>query len=161
MKIKSISCLLIITCALSSCEAFLKYQGNVYNSKNEPVENARISLILQKKYKFEYMSERLDTLSSAERKKLRKKGIKDNFRYTYRGLVEPVPLYTDKNEYFETRSILVGCPFKCPKAAIQVEKDTVVKIFPIEEPKETEYNNDSLSLRNFRERPPKKLSLVL
>ena len=159
MKIKTFFYLLLITFALSSCESLLQYTGNVYNDKNEPIENAKISLIIGKRDTVQKMGEIMDTVSIAQRKTLRKKGIKDNFRYSMsRGLSEPKILFTDKNGYFETRTLWMGCGFSnCPKVKILVEKDHIVKAFPVEELKE-EVIKDSLRPYFVKER---KLSIFL
>ncbi|WP_415326374.1 hypothetical protein [Chryseobacterium sp. MMS23-Vi53] len=159
MKIKTIFCLLLITFALSSCESLLHYTGNVYNDKNEPIENAKISLIIGKRDTVQKMGEIMDSVSLAQRKALRKKGIKDNFKYSMSGgLSESKILFTDKNGHFETRTLWMGCGFSnCPKVKILVEKDHIIKAFPIEELKK-EVIKDSLRPHFIKE---KKLSIFL
>ncbi|PIF44851.1 hypothetical protein CLU96_1847 [Chryseobacterium sp. 52] len=153
--------LFLIIFTLNSCEAFLQYSGNVYNDKNEPIQEAKISLIIEKRDTVKSMAEKFDTISIAARKDLRKKGVKDNFIYTSRGLAEPVPLHTDKNGYFDTRSILVSCLFKCPNVKILVQKDKVIKAFSIEELKKVEIKNDSLQHDFFKKNSSTKLSIFL
>lgn len=136
---------MLLTFALSSCESLLHYSGNVYNLQNEPVQDAKISLIIGRTDTVQKMGEIMDTVSLVQRKKLRKKGIKDNFKYSMSGgLSEPKILFTDKNGYFETRTLWMGCGFSdCPKVKILVEKDHIIKAFPIEELK-VEVIKDSL-----------------
>jgi hypothetical protein len=152
---KIIFCLVLMAFALNSCEAYLHYRGNVYNNKNEPVENAKISLIIGRIDTIQKMGEKFDTISIEQRKALRKKGVKDNFRYTYDGISEPVILYTDKNGYFKTKTIFFGCGFKCPDFKLLVEKDNLKKIFPVKD----FIKKDSLSSLLVKE--PEKLSLSL
>lgn len=135
MKIKTILFLLLSTFALSSCETLLHYTGNVYNDKNEPIENAKISLIIGKRDTVQKMGEIMDTVSIAQRKALRKKGIKDNFKSRMgEGLSEPKILFTDKNGHFNTRTLWMGCGFSdCPKVKILIEKNHITKAYPIEE----------------------------
>lgn len=106
MKIFKFILLLVISVFLISCEAFLRFNGNVYNSKNEPISNAKITMIVNKN-KIEKIA--FDTISSENKS-------------------EPQILYTDKNGYFKTRTVLVGCPFGCPKVQLMVEKDKTKKI---------------------------------
>ncbi len=159
MKIKNIFSLLSAAFLLNSCETLLHYEGNVYNEKNEPLKNAKISLIVGKRDTVKKMGETFDTISIAQRKQLRRTGIKDNFIYSMDGgLSEPKILYTDKNGYFETRTLWMGCGFShCPKVKILIEKDHIVKAFPIEELK-VDVIKDSLSPYLIRER---KLSIFL
>ena len=116
-----------------SCEAFLRYSGNVYNTNNEPLKDAKISLIIGKKDTIKRMGEILDTISVEKRIELRKKGIKDNLKYNPYGQVyEPIILLTDKEGYFKTRTVLFGCGFKCPEVKILIEKNNLKKVLPIE-----------------------------
>ena len=116
-----------------SCEAFLRYSGNVYNSKNEPIQDAKIYLIIGKKDTVKRMGEILDTISVEKRMELRKKGIKDKLKYNPNGQVyEPIILLTDKDGHFKTRTVLFGCGFKCPNVKILIEKNNLRKVLPIE-----------------------------
>ena len=132
-KIKILISFLLVIIIFNSCEAFLKYSGNVYNSQNEPLQNARVSLIIGKRDTVKRMGEILDTISVENRMKLRKSGIKDDLKYNSNGQIyEPTILYTDKNGFFKTRTVLFGCGFKCPDVKILVEKDNQKKVLAIE-----------------------------
>jgi predicted HTH domain antitoxin len=149
--------LFLITCVLNSCESLLNYGGHVYNSNNEPIQDAKISLIIGRIDTVEKMGEILDTVSIEKRKELRKKGIKDNFGYNINGkMSEPIALYTDKNGYFKTRTIWFGCAFKCPDYKILVEKGDVIKVFPLKD----EIKKDTLPFK-LRSRQETNLSLFL
>lgn len=150
--------LLLIIFTLNSCESLLQYNGNVYNYNHEPIQNAKISLIIGKIDTVQKMGEILDTISIEKRRELRKKGIKDNFRHNTKGqMYEPIPLYTDKNGYFKTRTIWFQCGFKCPDYKILVEKDNLKKVFPIKEV----IKNDSLQFNFYGKQSPRNLSLFL
>jgi hypothetical protein len=161
-QFKIIFCLFLVTFTLNSCETLLHYKGNVYNDKNEPVENAKISLIIGKRDTMRKMGEILDTISIAQRKELRRKGIKDNFTSRMgEGLSEPKILFTDKSGHFETRTLWLGCGFSnCQEVKILVEKDGLIKTFLAEDLIKEEMKKDTLSV-GFRFRKPKDLSLVL
>jgi hypothetical protein len=146
---------------LSSCEAVLHYEGNIYDHKNEPVENVYIALILNNKDTITEAGDKFDTISLAKRKELRKKGVKDNFRYTSKGLSEPVRLYTDKNGYFTTTPFLVSCLFKCPKVKMLVQKDKLSKEFTIESLEKIHVKNDSIKRGSFRENISEKYLIFL
>lgn len=157
IELKKTFYLLLLAFALSSCESLLHYSGNVYNLQNEPVQDAKISLIIGRIDTVQKMGEVLDTISVEQRKELRKKGIKDHLTFNiHRQMSEPIALYTDKNGYFKTRTIWFGCIFKCPDYKILVQKGDVIKVFPLK----SEIKKDSLLL-NFRSRRETALSLFL
>ena len=71
----------------------------------------------------------MDTILSEEREKLRKNGIKDDFYINAMGeYYKPKVLFTDKNGFFKTRTILIPCGFKCPKVNLIVEKEKNKKV---------------------------------
>ncbi|MGV0920534.1 hypothetical protein ACTS94_09165 [Empedobacter falsenii] len=115
--------------SLISCESFIRFNGNVYNSENEPISDAKITVLLRKKDTIKKVGFELDTILSEEREKLRKKGIKDDFYINAMGeYYKPKVLFTDKNGFFNTRTILIPCGFKCPKVNLIVEKEKNKKV---------------------------------
>ena len=115
--------------SLISCESFIRFNGNVYNSENEPISDAKITVLLRKNDTIKKVGFELDTILSEEREKLRKKGIKDDFYINAMGeYYKPKVLFTDKNGFFNTRTILIPCGFKCPKVNLIVEKENNKKV---------------------------------
>ncbi|MDM1298478.1 hypothetical protein HXZ94_08165 [Empedobacter falsenii] len=115
--------------SLISCESFIRFNGNVYNSENEPISDAKITVLLRKNDTLKKVGFELDTILSEEREKLRKKGIKDDFYINAMGeYYKPKVLFTDKNGFFSTRTILIPCGFKCPKVNLIVEKEKNKKV---------------------------------
>ncbi|MGV0936200.1 hypothetical protein [Empedobacter falsenii] len=115
--------------SLISCESFIRFNGNVYNSENEPISDAKITVLLRKNDTIKKVGFELDTILSEEREKLRKKGIKDDFYINAMGdYYKPKVLFTDKNGFFSTRTILIPCGFKCPKVNLIVEKENNKKV---------------------------------
>ncbi|MDM1063117.1 hypothetical protein HXZ62_11200 [Empedobacter falsenii] len=115
--------------SLISCESFIRFNGNVYNSENEPISDAKITVLLRKNDTIKKVGFELDTILSEEREKLRKKGIKDDFYINAMGeYYKPKVLFTDKNGFFSTRTILIPCGFKCPKVNLIVEKEKNKKV---------------------------------
>lgn len=115
--------------SLISCESLIRFNGNVYNSKNEPISDAKITVLLRKNDTIKKVGFELDTILSEEREKLRKKGIKDDFYINAMGeYYKPKVLFTDKNGFFSTRTILIPCGFKCPKVNLIVEKEKNKKV---------------------------------
>ncbi len=114
---------------LTSCESLIRFNGNVYNSENEPISDAKITVLLRKNDTIKKVGFELDTILSEEREKLRKKGIKDDFYINAMGeYYKPKILFTDKNGFFNTRTILIPCGFKCPKVNLIVEKENNKKV---------------------------------
>ena len=115
--------------SLISCESFIRFNGNVYNSENEPISDAKITVLLRKNDTIKKVGFELDTILSEEREKLRKNGIKDDFYINAMGeYYKPKVLFTDKNGFFKTRTILIPCGFKCPKVNLIVEKEKNKKV---------------------------------
>ncbi|HAR72874.1 MAG TPA: hypothetical protein DCR77_05630 [Flavobacteriaceae bacterium] len=115
--------------SLISCESFIRFNGNVYNSENEPISDAKITVLLRKNDTIKKVGFELDTILSEEREKLRKNGIKDDFYINAMGeYYKPKVLFTDKNGFFNTRTILIPCGFKCPKVNLIVEKEKNKKV---------------------------------
>ena len=115
--------------SLISCESFIRFNGNVYNSENEPISDAKITVLLRKNDTIKKVGFELDTILSEEREKLRKNGIKDDFYINAMGeYYKPKVLFTDKNGFFNTRTILIPCGFKCPKVNLIVEKENNKKV---------------------------------
>ena len=115
--------------SLISCESFIRFNGNVYNSENEPISDAKITVLLRKNDTIKKVGFELDTILSEEREKLRKNGIKDDFYNNAMGeYYKPKVLFTDKNGFFKTRTILIPCGFKCPKVNLIVEKEKNKKV---------------------------------
>ncbi|MDM1547947.1 hypothetical protein HX096_08760 [Empedobacter falsenii] len=115
--------------SLISCESLIRFNGNVYNSENEPISDAKITVLLRKNDTIKKVGFELDTILSEEREKLRKKGIKDDFYINAMGeYYKPKVLFTDKNGFFITRTILIPCGFKCPKVNLIVEKEKNKKV---------------------------------
>ena len=115
--------------SLISCESFIRFNGNVYNSENEPISDAKITVLLRKNDTIKKVGFELDTILSEEREKLRKNGIKDDFYINAMGeYYKPKVLFTDKNGFFSTRTILIPCGFKCPKVNLIVEKENNKKV---------------------------------
>ncbi len=115
--------------SLISCESFIRFNGNVYNSENESISDAKITVLLRKNDTIKKVGFELDTILSEEREKLRKKGIKDDFYINAMGeYYKPKVLFTDKNGFFSTRTILIPCGFKCPKVNLIVEKENNKKV---------------------------------
>ena len=115
--------------SLISCESFIRFNGNVYNFENEPISDAKITVLLRKNDTIKKVGFELDTILSEEREKLRKNGIKDDFYINAMGeYYKPKVLFTDKNGFFKTRTILIPCGFKCPKVNLIVEKEKNKKV---------------------------------
>ena len=115
--------------SLISCESFIRFNGNVYNTENEPITDAKITVLLRKNDTIKKVGFELDTILSEEREKLRKNGIKDDFYINAMGeYYKPKVLFTDKNGFFKTRTILIPCGFKCPKVNLIVEKEKNKKV---------------------------------
>ena len=115
--------------SLISCESFIRFNGNVYNFENEPISDAKITVLLRKNDTIKKVGFELDTILSEEREKLRKNGIKDDFYINAMGeYYKPKVLFTDKNGFFKTRTILIPCGFKCPKVNLIVKKKKNKKV---------------------------------
>lgn len=115
--------------SLISCESIIRFKGNVYNSENEPISNAKITVLLRKNDTIKKVGFILDTIPVEERDKLRKKGTKDDLYINAIGeYYKPKILFTDKNGFFNTRTILIPCGFKCPKVNLIVEKEKNKKV---------------------------------
>lgn len=118
---KIINIVVILFC-LTSCEAFLRFNGNVYDSSNKPIPNA-------KKRPIENIGSEQDSVSIERRNELRKSGIKDDLHVGLQGkYIRYKTLYTNESGYFKSQTILIGCGFGCPKVRLVVEKDSLKKV---------------------------------
>jgi hypothetical protein len=122
----------ILSFSLTSCEAFLSFNGNVYDSANQPVRNAKITLLINKRT-VEKIGSETDSVSMEKRNGLRKSGIKDELKLTIDGTyVNYKTLYTNEKGYFKSQTILIGCGFGCPKIRLVVEKDGRKKVISMD-----------------------------
>lgn len=120
--------IVILFFSLTSCEAFLRFNGNVYDSKNKPIANAKITLLINKRT-IENIGSELDSVSIEKRNALRKSGIKDDLKVSLEGTyIRYKTLYTNENGYFKSQTILIGCGFGCPKVRLVIEKDSLKKV---------------------------------
>lgn len=110
---------LIIT-TLVSCEGFIHLQGTIVDSKtNHPLDKVTVRLNDRIDCKLIY-----DTLSSEERQRLRKRGIKDNYKYHDAGGLSILgPSTSDEKGFFSVGNILVSCMPKCPTSKLTFEKE--------------------------------------
>lgn len=111
---KSKLLLLYFVFTASACEEIIKIQGNVYDSDTkEPVENVRVVLVVNKKDTLRNIHFEFDTLSYAERKALRKQGVKDSYKdYTGEGLSINSNAFTDKNGNYAIGQLVLPAVFK-------------------------------------------------
>jgi hypothetical protein len=110
----------LILGALFSCEGIIHIQGTIVDAKtNQPLDNVTVKLNGRADCQLKY-----DTLTREERQKLRKQGIKDDYRYhDAEGLSVLVPSISNDKGFFWVGNILVSCIPKCPTSKLTFEKD--------------------------------------
>lgn len=109
-----------VIAVLFSCEGYIHIQGTVVDSKTDrPIDNVIVKLNDRTACRLKY-----DTLSLAERKRLRKQGIKDDYRYhDAEGLSVLGPSASNENGFFLVGNILVPCVPRCPTSRLTFEKE--------------------------------------
>src|SRR5689334_1951734 len=109
----------LVILTLCSCEGFIHLQGTVIDSRtNLPLDNVTVKLNDRIDCQLKY-----DALSKEERQKLRKQGVKDNYRYhDAEGLSVLGPSTSNDRGLFLVGNILVPCVPKCPSSKLTFEK---------------------------------------
>jgi hypothetical protein len=110
----------LLLAGLFSCEGIIHLQGTIVDARtNRPLDNVTVKLNDKANCQLKY-----DTLNREERKTLRRKGVKDNYRhYDAEGLSVPGPCTSDDNGFFWVGNFLVPCVPKCPTSKLTFEKE--------------------------------------
>jgi hypothetical protein len=112
---------------LSSCDRWIMFHGIVHDKSGQPLQGVRVSLLVRgdtTDYRSASLAVIYDTIYADARKKLRKKGLSDDFIQS-NGLrfYKPIPLYTNDQGLFASRTIMVPPMAPCPKCQLVFKKN--------------------------------------